>query len=55
MLKPGWLNRQFEKVENEVKDWPDWMQREAGFEPKYENTTSEQTCSKGKTKDQSNK
>jgi hypothetical protein len=30
-LKAGWLDRQFEKVNQEVRDWPSWMQREAGF------------------------
>lgn len=31
MLKPGWLKRQLEKVEEDVKKWPAWMQREAGL------------------------
>ena len=32
-LKDGWLNRQFEKVSDDVRSWPVWMQREAGFLP----------------------
>jgi len=32
MLKPGWLEEQFEKVEKEVKSWPAWMRKEAGLE-----------------------
>jgi len=39
MLRPGWLNRQFEKVKNDVKDWPDWMKREIGLDLKYDTTT----------------
>jgi hypothetical protein len=54
MLKPGWLNRQFEKVKNDVKDWPDWMKREAGLDIKYD-TTSAKPVPKEKAKDQSNK
>jgi hypothetical protein len=30
-LKAGWLDRQFDKVNEEVRDWPEWMRREAGF------------------------
>ena len=36
MLKPGWLKRQFEKVEEDVKNWPPWMRREAGLEDQHE-------------------
>ncbi len=54
MLKPGWLNRQFEKVENDVKNWPDWMKRETGLEMKYE-PTSGKSVPKEKPKDQTNK
>jgi hypothetical protein len=31
-LTPGWLNRQFDKVEEDIKSWPTWMKREAGLE-----------------------
>ncbi len=30
-LKPGWLQRQFTNVSEDVKRWPAWMRREAGF------------------------
>lgn len=29
-LKPGWINRQFARVEADVKTWPPWMRRETG-------------------------
>lgn len=32
-LKKGWLDRQLSQVSREVKDWPEWMKREAGFAP----------------------
>ena len=54
MLKPGWLNRQFEKVEKDVRDWPDWMKREAGLDVKY-GTTSGKSVPKETPKDQTNK
>ena len=54
MLKKGWLNRQFEKVEKDVKDWPDWMKREVGLDPKYE-TISCKPVQEEKPKDQSSK
>jgi hypothetical protein len=30
VLKPGWLNRQFDQVSKNVEQWPDWMKRAAG-------------------------
>lgn len=30
VLKPGWLNRQFDQVSKNVDEWPDWMKRAAG-------------------------
>jgi len=30
-LRSGWLNRQFTRVESDVRNWPVSMQREAGF------------------------
>ena len=27
-LKPGWLKRQAEQVEKDIKQWPMWMQEE---------------------------
>ncbi len=30
-LRKGWLNRQFSRVESDVRCWPVSMQREAGF------------------------
>ena len=32
MPKLGWLERQPRMVEQEVKDWPEWMREEAGLE-----------------------
>ena len=31
VLKPGWLNRQFDQVTKDVETWPEWMKRAAGF------------------------
>jgi hypothetical protein len=31
-LKKGWLNEEFVRVDADVRKWPDWMQREAGFQ-----------------------
>lgn len=31
-LEPGWLGRQFSRVEIEVALWPEGMRREAGFD-----------------------
>jgi hypothetical protein len=30
-LRAGWLDRQFANVNEEVREWPMWMRREAGF------------------------
>jgi len=30
VLKPGWLNRQFDEVSKNVEAWPEWMKRAAG-------------------------
>lgn len=30
VLKPGWLNRQFDQVSKNVDGWPEWMKRAAG-------------------------
>ena len=32
MPRPGWLDRQSQKVQEDVKSWPEWMRREAGLE-----------------------
>ncbi len=32
VLKPGWLNRQFDQVSKNVDSWPEWMKRAAGVE-----------------------
>jgi hypothetical protein len=32
VLKPGWLNRQFDQVSKNVGEWPDWMKRAAGVQ-----------------------
>jgi len=34
-LEKGWLDKQFSKVAEEIKEWPDWMQREAGFKTEH--------------------
>lgn len=31
ILKQGWINRQFARVERDAKNWPDWMKRETQF------------------------
>lgn len=33
-LKSGWLQRQCDQVERDVQEWPAWMRRAAGLEPK---------------------
>ncbi len=40
MLKPGWLDRQFEKAEKEVMEWPDWMRKGAGITDQKEEKRS---------------
>jgi hypothetical protein len=43
-LKAGWLDRQFERVNEEIREWPTWMRREAGFtEPKTEQPQKAET------------
>jgi len=32
MPKLGWLERQSEKVAQDVSNWPEWMKKVAGFE-----------------------
>jgi hypothetical protein len=32
VLKPGWLNRQFDQVSKNVEAWPEWMKRAAGVQ-----------------------
>jgi hypothetical protein len=29
-LKPGWLNRQWLRIQAEAKTWPTWMKEESG-------------------------
>jgi hypothetical protein len=31
-LKPGWINRQFARIEREFRTWPKWM-KQASVEP----------------------
>ena len=38
-LKKGWLIRQFAQVEAEVREWPEWMQREAKFSASQQSDT----------------
>jgi hypothetical protein len=53
MLKQGWLGRQFEKVEKDVQNWPNWMKREAGItDPSSESTkTSTPQTAKNSARD----
>jgi hypothetical protein len=39
-LKKGWLDRQLNIVATEVKQWPDWMQREASLPRQVETNRS---------------
>ena len=32
-LRAGWLQRQMDRVEEDIQQWPDWMKREAGLLP----------------------
>jgi hypothetical protein len=32
MLRRGWAKRQMENMEKNIREWPAWMRREAGFE-----------------------
>jgi hypothetical protein len=36
MLKAGWLKRQLTNASNDVKNWPEWMKREAGLKDMFE-------------------
>lgn len=29
LLEPGWINRQFARIEREVENWPAWMREAA--------------------------
>src|SRR5437763_144039 len=44
-LSKGWINRQITRVERDVKDWPDWMRREAALRTEEQKapTTSSKT------------
>ena len=42
VLKPGWLNRQFDQVSRNVDGMPEWMKRAAGIETKDSNVKQEQ-------------
>jgi hypothetical protein len=48
-LPKGWINRQFARVERDVKNWPDWMRRET------ELRAQEQKASTGGTKSANDK
>lgn len=30
-MQPGWAKRQCEKSEENIREWPEWMRREAGI------------------------
>ena len=40
-LKSGWLDRQFDRVDNDIEKWPDWMKREAAFDTSASEQVSE--------------
>jgi len=42
VLKPGWLNRQFDQVSKNVDEWPDWMKRAAGVGEQVRDPRTEQ-------------
>jgi hypothetical protein len=42
VLKPGWLNRQFDEVTKTVDTWPEWMRRAAGVSEHTQESQSEQ-------------
>jgi hypothetical protein len=43
-LKPGWLGRQFKRVNDDVAIWPPWMKREAGFMDETNPLTHTRSC-----------
>jgi hypothetical protein len=46
MLKQGWLSTELEAGKNEVKNWPEWMRREAEVrEPRKEGQSNVETKS----------
>lgn len=42
VLKPGWLNRQFDEVTKTVDTWPEWMRRAAGVSEQTQEPQPEQ-------------
>ena len=40
-LKAGWLDRQFERLDDDIEKWPEWMKREAAFGTPATDSTSE--------------
>jgi hypothetical protein len=41
-LKPGWINRQFARVERDAKTWPEWMRRETELRAERNRRTQEE-------------
>lgn len=41
ILKEGWLNDQFEKVDKEISEWSPWMKELSGFEKTIEKVVGE--------------
>jgi hypothetical protein len=39
-LNPGWLERQFKIAADDVKEWPEWMRREAGLDESKEDSSN---------------
>lgn len=40
-LKPGWINRQFARVERDARNWPEWMRRETAVREQEQKHKSE--------------
>lgn len=46
MSKQGWLDRHREQAMEEIKQWPEWMKKEAGFD-KINSSTKQDSTAKG--------
>jgi len=57
MLKPGWLDRQFEKARKDIENWPNWMREAAGLGRKPEKekpNTRENNCFRSQAHESNN-
>jgi len=53
MSKQGWLDRHREQAAEEIKQWPEWMKKEAGFDKinsskKQSSSAKDNSVKKGK-------